>query len=238
MYSLPSRSQTRAALAAVDVDRVLAPGAEVRVGAAGQRLARAVVHLELPRAGERRGGAGGGLGSHDASMVSTPGAWRPAPAGTCTALGAPSTPLGRTACALRAMQRVAAILPQPSRRASTRISSAQRRVPLRNIARVEPDHGRDPRYRCRGLMTLDTTPSTAARRRLLLVDDRRSGASPPARPRPPRRGRRDHRRRASPGCGRRSRCSTPTRRCASPCSRRSEWAGAPAGATAGSARRP
>ena len=48
-----------AALAAVDVDRVLAPGAEVGVGAAGERLERPAVHLELALGVEVRGRSAG-----------------------------------------------------------------------------------------------------------------------------------------------------------------------------------
>ena len=70
MYSLPSRSQIRAALAPIDVDRVLAPRPEVRVRAAGQGLrARA----GTSRAGGSRrsvGGwsSGGGFGGHERSL--------------------------------------------------------------------------------------------------------------------------------------------------------------------------
>ena len=56
-----------AALAAVDVDRVLAPGPEVRVGAAGQRLHRPVVHRELGVAVQR--GRGRGFRGHGSSVA-------------------------------------------------------------------------------------------------------------------------------------------------------------------------
>ena len=54
-----------AALATIDVDRVVAPGAEVRVGATGQRPQGARVHRGLGLAPERGVAAGGGgLGGH------------------------------------------------------------------------------------------------------------------------------------------------------------------------------
>src|SRR4029077_274179 len=54
-----------AALAPIDVDRVVAPGAKVRVGAARERAHRAPVHLALDVALQRGRGSGGrGLGGH------------------------------------------------------------------------------------------------------------------------------------------------------------------------------
>src|SRR4029078_7441843 len=58
-----------AALAAIDVDRVVAPGAEVRVGATGECPHRALVHRGLGLAPEHGVGAGGGLGGHAETSV-------------------------------------------------------------------------------------------------------------------------------------------------------------------------
>ena len=55
-----------AALAAIDVDRALAPGAEVRVGSAGHPLRGAPVQRQLAVAAKAGGDAGGGgLGGHE-----------------------------------------------------------------------------------------------------------------------------------------------------------------------------
>ena len=56
------------ALAPIDVDRVLAPGPEVGIGAARQGLERPPVHLQLAIAPDRRNGGGRGLGGHDPSV--------------------------------------------------------------------------------------------------------------------------------------------------------------------------
>ncbi len=64
------------ALAAIDVDRVVAPGPEVRIGATGERPHRALVHRGLGLAPERGVGAGGGLGGHAETSVRV---WRLGP---------------------------------------------------------------------------------------------------------------------------------------------------------------
>ena len=60
------------ALAAVDVDGVLAPRPEVRVRAPRQDLRRATVRLELAGSVQRRSGGEGGLGGHEFSVGRTP----------------------------------------------------------------------------------------------------------------------------------------------------------------------
>ena len=132
MYSLPSTSQTRAALAAVDVDGVVAPRPEVRVRAARQRPQRAPVHGEL-RLRSRRG-----VVRDAGSAVMVPPGFDPAapcagaPSARRTAGGAPaaSARLRDRRCGMcnRLADRATRL-----RRASTRISSH-----WRGIARANP----------------------------------------------------------------------------------------------------
>ncbi len=61
------------ALAAVDVDGVLAPGAEVRVGPTGQRPQGTLVHRRLGGASEGGRRAGGGLGGHGGPLCGSGG---------------------------------------------------------------------------------------------------------------------------------------------------------------------
>src|SRR5688572_21515959 len=53
-----------ATLAPINVDRALAPGAEIRIGAAGERLERSLVKRLLGVATERGRGPGGGFRGH------------------------------------------------------------------------------------------------------------------------------------------------------------------------------
>ena len=61
-----------ATLAPIDVDRVLAPRPEVRVGAAGHRLQGALVERGLPLALEGRSRADGGFGGHESLRAGAP----------------------------------------------------------------------------------------------------------------------------------------------------------------------
>ena len=57
-----------AALAPIDVDRALAPGAEIRIRATGQRLERSLVQRVLGVATERGRGPGGGFRGHQGPL--------------------------------------------------------------------------------------------------------------------------------------------------------------------------
>ena len=83
-----------AALATVDVDRVLAPRPEVRIRAAGHRSQRARIERGLGLAAECGRRRGGGLGGHVHPRAQV---WRPAPRDGCCA----------------AWNRDAGIVPQP-----------------------------------------------------------------------------------------------------------------------------
>ena len=81
---VPIEVPDHAALATVDVDRVLAPCPEVRVGAAGHRLQRARVERGLGRPAKARDGRGDGLCGHEVPRVCWLG--RPGPRdGRCAA---------------------------------------------------------------------------------------------------------------------------------------------------------
>ena len=101
-----------AALAAVHVDRVLAPRAEVRIRAARQRLQRTPVHGELlaPVEGGRRSRRG--FGRHDASRLRPRGPGRAAASDVGDdGRGSRGDPVHDPGQALRDMQQVRPIVP-------------------------------------------------------------------------------------------------------------------------------
>ena len=178
-------------LAAIDVDRVVAPRPEVRVGAAGHVLQRAPIELVLAVSRDRRGRVGDGLGGHEGPLRA---GWGDPVRGTGVAWSG-------TGDAHRAIWASAASTRHSSANGHTPCESRTPSVKRRDVMRVIPPGGFHARgwHHAPDAHTRWTDQLLApraggprgdhrrcrARRRAVDVGDRRAPGSPGSGPRSP-----------------------------------------------------